>query len=93
LVTFSCTARANTQFNVYSIGINNSTSTHLDESNILGSLTEALSAHINVVLSDDGLLIGANSASAGTLRSMGVLGVAVNKAVGSIFNSACVNKH
>lgn len=32
--------------------------TNLNESNIKGSLSEALTTHINVVLSDDSTLIG-----------------------------------
>ena len=31
---------------------------HLDEANVLGTLPEALPAHVEVVLADDGALVG-----------------------------------
>ena len=47
------------------IGMNNLVV--LDETNINSTLTEALTAHVDLVLSDDGAVGAAHSACAGTL--------------------------
>jgi hypothetical protein len=39
----------------------------LDKANVLSPLTEALSAHIDMVLSDNGTLVGANTAATSAL--------------------------
>lgn len=49
--------------------------TNLDESNVSSALAEALSANVQVVLSDDGVLVVAHAASAsasGAQRGLGV---------------------
>ena len=51
---------------------------HLDETNINGSLPEALTAHIDLVLSDNGGRVVAHSARPGSLRAEDFLGVRIN---------------
>lgn len=63
--------------------------TILDESNILGTLAEALAAHIDLVLSNDGTLVTAHAASAGTPGAQHLLGVRVDQS----FSRHLVSKH
>jgi hypothetical protein len=57
----------------------------LDESDVRSSLSEALSADIQVVLSDEGTLVGANTAAASTLGAVLLLGVTVQQSFSSHF--------
>jgi hypothetical protein len=53
----------------------------LDESDVLGALAEALTAHVDLVLSDDGTLVSTHTASAGTTGSQSLLGVSVEESL------------
>lgn len=62
---------------------NQVSSTHLDETNILSSLAEALSAHVEVVFADNAALVTANTALASSLRSQDALWVRIQQTLSS----------
>ena len=51
------------------------------EANVKGALAQALTAHVQVVLPDDGALVGAHAAAAGALGAKGLLGVRVEQSL------------
>lgn len=51
------------------------------EANVKGALAQALTAHVQVVLPDDGALVGAHAAAAGALGAQGLLGVRVEQSL------------
>ncbi len=53
----------------------------LDETDVDSSLTEALSAHVDLVLTDDRAVARAHAASAGSLGTKRVLGMSVEKSL------------
>ena len=57
----------------------------LGESNVFGTLTEALTAHIDLVLSNDGALRAAHSAVASSSGAENFLGVSVDKGLAGHF--------
>ena len=54
-------------------------SAYLDEADVGGPLTEALAAHVDIVLPDDGVRVGAHSASSSAARAVRALRVAVDQ--------------
>lgn len=63
--------------------------TQLDETNVLGILTEALTTNVQFILADESLLVGANDAVAGSFAHANLLAGAPLVEVTHLSTSFC----